>query len=76
MRLSRYREIHGLSVSQLGRLAKVAHSTVWRLERGLTVPQASTRAKLVSATHGEVSERELVLEGSGLPDAAETAEAA
>jgi transcriptional regulator with XRE-family HTH domain len=66
MRLSRYREVNRLTTGAFARLAGVAHSTVWRLERGLTVPQAATRAKISVATRGEVSEQELILEGSGL----------
>lgn len=76
MRLTRYREIQGLSTGAFARLADVAYSTIWRLERGLTVPQAATRAKIVAATHREVSEQELILEGSGLPETASPAAAA
>lgn len=78
MLLTRHRQMHGLSVGRFAKLAKVACSTLWRLEHGQAVPQAATRARIVAATRGEVSEQELIMQGSGLagptaPDDAEEA---
>jgi transcriptional regulator with XRE-family HTH domain len=68
MRLSRYLKLNGLSEGEFAARVPVAHSTVWRITRGQMSPRPPLRQRIVAATRGEVSEAELLLEGSGIPD--------
>ena len=53
MNIRKRRESLGLSQEELGRLAGVSYATISRLERGLRVPQKSTRAAIEAALEKE-----------------------
>jgi transcriptional regulator with XRE-family HTH domain len=76
MRLSRHLKIRGLSEAEFAALVPCSHSTVWRITRGQMAPREPLRRRIAAATRGEVSEAELLLEGSGIPEDTLESEAA
>jgi transcriptional regulator with XRE-family HTH domain len=76
MRLSRYLKVYNLSESEFAGRVPVAHSTVWRITRGQMAPRPPLRRRISETTRGEVTEAELLLEGSGIPEDSAGSEAA
>jgi transcriptional regulator with XRE-family HTH domain len=57
--IANYRQRHGLTLEQFGVLVGVNKATVLKWERGSLRPGIDVMARVVAATHGEVSAREL-----------------
>lgn len=60
MRLDSYIEVHGVSLRQLAKRARVAHSTISRLLRGKVVPATASVTAIANATDGQVSPAEVL----------------
>lgn len=68
MRLSDYLRTRGLTRHEFALSAKVAHTTIGRLLAGERIPNARTRRLIVVATDGQVTERDLLLEGARMAE--------
>jgi transcriptional regulator with XRE-family HTH domain len=67
MDLRTYRQTHGLTLSQMGELIGVSHSTVQRLEAGRMLPSATLMRRIAEATGHQVTPNDLVLAQSEQP---------
>lgn len=63
MRLDTYLRQRGMTAQQLALQSGIAHTTVTRIIAGQVIPRRATRLRLVEATGGEVTERDLLLHG-------------
>ncbi|MDF2970299.1 MAG: helix-turn-helix protein [Microvirga sp.] len=61
MKLPTYLSHRGLTATDLAKRAGVAQSTITRTLNGEVVPGPRTRARIVAATGGQVTERDLLV---------------
>ncbi len=61
MKLADHIRDRGLNAHSFAQVAGVAHTTIGRILAGEVVPGPQTRRKIVEATSGEVTERDLLI---------------
>lgn len=64
MKLSTYLSTHSITRARFAELADIAHTTVSRLLDEGMIPRRDTCQRISKATHGEVSEGDLLIEAT------------